>query len=193
MRITTLLWNCQYLGDGILIYNFTSKKCMSSPFEISAATGSHLLFKQMEGNWQGITKTWFEPDVLADESQVQANIHLILGGRFLMMGYAGSLQGRTLEGLMIIGKQLSINKFQSVWLDSFHTGTDIMFSESKRDAHHLSVLGTYLFATPEKEEIWGWRTRFELVNTDKLIITAFNVSPSGEESKATETTLIRIK
>lgn len=166
---------------------------MSSLFEKSAANGAHFLFKKIEGNWQGISKVWFEPNVLADESPVQANLRLILGGRFLMIGYAGSIQKQPLEGLMILGKQLSANKFQSVWLDSFHTGTDMMFSESKRGADTLSVLGTYVYATPEKEEIWGWRTTIELLTDDELIITAYNVSPAGEESKATETLLYRSK
>lgn len=166
---------------------------MSSKFETSKTSGAHHLFSQMEGSWEGMARTWFDPNELSDESPVQANMRLILGGRFLMIGYAGSMQGRPLEGLMIIGKQLTTDKFQCVWLDSFHTGTDMMFSESKRNADVLSVLGTYVYAGPEKEEIWGWRTKIELLNNDELLITAFNVTPAGEESKATEVLFKRIQ
>lgn len=166
---------------------------MSSKFEISREKGAHHLFSRLEGGWEGVARTWFDPNVLNDESPVQANMRLILGGRFLMIGYAGSMQGRPLEGLMIVGKQLSTDKFQCVWIDSFHTGTDMMFSESKRNADALSVLGTYVYATPETEEIWGWRTRIELVHEDEVHITAFNVAPDGTESRATETILKRSK
>ncbi len=166
---------------------------MSSKFETSKAAGAHKLLAHMEGNWEGIAKTWFEADILGDESPMQANMRLILDGRFLMIGYAGSMQGQPHEGLMLLGKQLSTDKFQTVWLDSFHTGTDMMFSESKRGADVLSVLGTYVYATPEKETIWGWRTKIDMLHENKIIITAFNVAPDGEETKATEVVYKRIK
>jgi hypothetical protein len=45
------------------------------------------------GKWHGMTSTWFQPDQLADESLWQAEFKLVLGGRFLLYDYQGSMQG----------------------------------------------------------------------------------------------------
>jgi hypothetical protein len=48
-------------------------------------------------------RTWFEPDKLADESPWQGSIRRVLGGRFALHEYRGSLQGEPLEGLVVYG------------------------------------------------------------------------------------------
>ena len=162
---------------------------MSEKFETSKATGIHYKLSGLEGAWEGTTKTWFEPDKIADESPVKGTMKLILEGRFIMHEYKGQFGDKPLEGIAIYGYHLGLGKFQSAWIDSFHNGSAIMFSEGKRgeDTFNINMLGSYAYVTPEAEQHWGWRTEIEIVN-DKLVkITAYNVSPEGAETKATET------
>jgi len=51
-------------------------------------------------------------------------------------------------------------------------------------------LGSY--GGPEIPEPWGWRTVTELTDNDTLVITAYNISPEGQEDKATETVYKRV-
>ncbi|RLJ74992.1 DUF1579 domain-containing protein [Pedobacter alluvionis] len=157
-----------------------------SKFEQSLADGAHQKLQNLIGTWDGITKTWFEKDVLIDESLVEAKITSILGNRFISIDYQGSLEGKAFEGKMIIGFDIPYQRFTSSWVDSFHMGTQIMLSSGVATGNGFSVFGEY--GSPEYgEQLWGWRTTLEIINKNEIVLTAYNVSPEGEEAKATET------
>jgi len=162
-----------------------------SKFQLSLEAGAHQILSDLIGNWEGKTKTWFEEDVLADESPVKAVFTSILGGRFVSYDYQGSLNDKHVEGKMIIGFDIPYQKFTSSWIDSFHMGTQIMLLSGNAAEKGFSILGTY--GNPEfGEQLWGWRTELTIINSNELILTAYNISPQGEEVKATETVLRRI-
>lgn len=75
------------------------------------------------------------------------------------------------------------------WVDSFHMGTGIMFSQGSKPGKLFSVLGNY--GEPGTPEPWGWRTVLELRDSNTLVITAYNITPAGEEGMATETVFSR--
>ena len=45
--------------------------------------------------------------------------------------------------------------FQSTWIDSFHNGTAIMFSEGRKGNDSFTILGSYAYTTPEMEQHWA--------------------------------------
>ena len=57
-------------------------------FEDSKTGGVHLALAALCGEWAGSTKTWFEPDVVADESTMTGKMSPILGGRFILHEWA---------------------------------------------------------------------------------------------------------
>jgi len=157
-----------------------------SKFEQSLADGAHQQLQSLIGTWNGITKTWFEKDVLADESPAEAKITSILGKRFISIDYQGSLEGKAFEGKMIVGFDIPYQRFTTSWIDSFHMGTQIMLSSGEATTNGFSVFGEY--GNPEYgEQLWGWRTALEIINENEIVLTAYNISPEGEEAKATET------
>lgn len=154
-------------------------------FDESKATGHHAGLAKLVGEWSGMTRTWFEPDVLADESPMSGTMKPILGGRFILHEYSGELTGKPFEGVAIYGFDLATNKFQSAWVDSFHMSTGVMFSEGGA-GEDFKVWGSYDAGGPDVPR-WGWRSEIEIVDADNLILTAYNISPEGDEAKATET------
>ncbi len=122
--------------------------------EKSKASGEHSLLSLLAGEWEGITRIWFEPDKLASETPDQATMQLILDGRFLVHNYRSSFDGQVIEGQATYGYDIGTGKLQCAWVDSFHTGTLIMFSEGRRTEKGFSVLGSWQAGD---QTIWGWR------------------------------------
>lgn len=154
-------------------------------FSESKSNGIHAQLAGLAGEWSGRATTWFEPEVVADDSPMTGSIRPVLDGRFLIYEYSGSLQGKPFDGMAIFGFDLATNRFQSAWVDSFHMSTGIMFSEGEPGGKY-SVLGSYDAGGPDVPR-WGWRTEIDVVDNDHVVITAFNISPDGDEAKATET------
>ena len=166
---------------------------MSEKFELSKQSGPHYKLSQLAGQWEGIAKTWFEPGEPVDASPASGTFRPILGERFMLLEYKGSFQGKPLEGLAIYGYHLDLQKYQCAWVDSFHNGTAIMLSEGKKGVDNIAVLGSYAYVAPDIEQHWGWRTELEMPTADEIKITAYNISPEGEEALATQTIFSRVK
>ena len=160
---------------------------MSQKLEQSKTSGAHFQLSRLAGAWEGTTKTWFDPAKLEDESPIRGSMRAILDGRFVLHEYKSSFGDKPIDGMAIYGYNLDLQQFQCAWIDSFHNGSAIMFSQGGKGDQNMSVLGSYAYVTPEMEQHWGWRTHIEIVSDEEIIITAFNISPEGEETKATET------
>ena len=159
-------------------------------FEQSSGS-PHRFLAQLAGSWSGISRLWLEPDTLTDESPVVGSIQLILDGRFALYLYQGTIEGEPQHGMFMVGYNTTTDQFESSWVDSFHNNTAIMFCVGGATESGFSVLGS--FPDPTGGPDWGWRTEVELLDEDHLVITAYNIDPEGNEAKATEANLTRVK
>lgn len=160
-------------------------------FEQSLAAGRHRALAAMAGDWQGTTRVWFEPDQPPAMQVAQAGrVRSVLGGRFLLHEYRYGEGEQAGEGIALYGLHLDEGVWEAAWVDSFHTGTAIMFSRARDEGRGFGVLGSY--GGGEGGPRWGWRTVIAQPSADALVITMFNITPDGVETKALETEYRRV-
>ncbi len=155
-------------------------------------TGSpHQFLAQLVGGWAGETLTWAEPEGNPSQSKTQGSIQLILDGRFVLYLYETAIDDQPQHGLFTFGYNTTLDRWEASWIDSFHNNTAIMFCTGEPKDKGFFVVGSY--PDPDGGPDWNWRTEVLLVDHDHLLITAYNLSPEGAESKAVETRLRRVK
>ena len=160
------------------------------PFEQTSGSPHHFL-SQLAGGWTGTSRIWLEPGKLLGESQIIGTIQIILDGRFALFLYQSSVEGETQHGMFTFGYNTTKDQYEVSWLDSWHNNTAIMFCVGSARDNGFVVLGTY--PDPTGGPDWGWQTEVELIDEDHLTITAYNITPEGEQAKATEAKLTRVK
>lgn len=157
--------------------------------ETSLASGPHALLARLVGTWQGRARLWFEPGDPVDDQAIEGTIEPVAGGRFVRHRYRTQVMGDEHSGEAIIGCDLARRRWQVAWIDTFHTGEQIMFSEGAWAAGdtRLDVRGSY---PAEEGPDWGWRTTMEPA-ADGAVVQHHNVTPDGAETLAVDITYRR--
>lgn len=106
------------------------------------------------GEWTGANRLWMSPDDPPRESATTVSIAPAAGKGFVAMRYTWSFDGTDHDGLLIARNGAEPGGNDIAWVDSFHTGGQIMTFAGRADADgHVSTLGSYP-APPGPD--WGW-------------------------------------
>ncbi len=132
------------------------------------------------GQWSGTVDTWLDPSAAPTRNEITATTSRLLDGTCVQIDYRSHVGDSRSDGLMILGKDIHTGRLSLTWIDTFHTGSNVMnFAADESGSLH----GAYAAG----EEVWRWRI---VVHAgEKLRIQHFNISPAGEEAPAIEVNL----
>lgn len=107
------------------------------------------------GTWHGVSSLWVAPDQPARQSESTALVGLAAQGRFTTIQYTWTDEGKSQDGLLMIGQEQKQGPVKAVWIDSWHMSDKIMLCEGAAQADgSIQVQGSY--AVPPGPD-WGWR------------------------------------
>ena len=101
------------------------------------------ILQQMVGSWQGTCRTWFEPDKLADESEIKGQIAKAFSDNFVRHTYESQMRGKPRIGEELVAFNSVTKRFQVSWADEFHMNYAILFSEGDSSESGFVVSGKY--------------------------------------------------
>lgn len=143
----------------------------------------------LEGHWAGTCKTWFQPDVLADTSDIEGTITKLPYGPFYRHEYRSQMKGKPRAGEEMFAFNKASGLFEVTWVDDFHMNYGILISTGKVVEEDEGGFGFFVkakYSIGEEHPEWGWNTHYKIKDDGVLEVVAYNVTPDGESAKAVE-------
>ena len=134
------------------------------------------------GNWSGTCDVWLDPPNPPVRADITATTSQVLDGKTTQLDYRSTVNGKRADGTMLLGIDIANNQRCVTWIDTFHTGGNVMLFATDADG---SLLGSW----DAGGQVWRWRVRFD--EGDELRIRHFIITPAGEESPAIEVILTK--
>ena len=120
-------------------------KAMEEAWEKAAKTGTEhkWIEEHFAGNWD-VDLVEYGPAGPGKAEKGKMSSEMKMGGRFLMMEFAGSMQGKGFKGHGMVGYNNASKKFESVWIDSMGTSILSMYGTLDKTGKVLIMSGNIM-------------------------------------------------
>lgn len=153
-----------------------------------AVMSNHQWLAELSGAWSGTVRTWLDPTAPPLENTVTGTFRRAFDGPTVVHEYSSHVGDKRSDGMMIVGTDIETNQPSLTWVDTFHTGGNVMTLRTTAGSEELTFAGAYA-AGPE--EVWRWRITVRQASTGEVSIDHVNITSDGEEAPAIEVRLRR--
>jgi hypothetical protein len=167
------------------------QKMVQEYMKMMAPNENHAYFNDLAGKWDVKTTAWMVPGQEPVVSQSSCEASVILGGRFLMMKFAGAMFGQPFEGLEIVGYDNLKKKYVTFWIDNQSTG--FYLTEGTRDTLTHVETETGDWPDPMTGKSIKVRSITKFVSKDEYVYELYVTPPGAKEFKGLENKSTRKK
>lgn len=147
----------------------------------------HAELAKSVGDWDADCETYM-PGSPVMKSKGSAKISTIMGGRFLREEFKGTMMGQPFDGIMLLGFDNNLKRYDCMWIDSM--GTGMMVTHSKTDSP-AELTGEF-YCPMVKKEVTA-RLVNKNVSNDEHVFEMYSPGPDGKEALMMKITYHRKK
>ncbi len=136
----------------------------------------HAELAKQVGEWDADCEHYM-PGMPVEKSKGSAKTTMVMNGRFLREEFKGTMMGQPFDGMMLLGYDNNLKRYDSMWIDSM--GTGMMVTHSKGESP--DELSGSFYCPMVKKEITA-RLVTKPVNNDEYIFEMHAPGPDGKEA-----------
>jgi len=166
------------------------QKAMEAYAKAMAVAENHGLLEFFIGRWDVTSTMWSFPGTPPTTSQNAGDVTSILGGRFIMMKFSGTMMGQPFEGIQIVGYDNMQKKFQTLWIDSSSTAFFLLSGTCDAARKTWTDMGRWADPMGGTTNV---RSVTRIVGPDEYVYEMYMGMPDGKEFKSLENRCLRKK
>lgn len=143
----------------------------------------HEMMAKLTGDWKTVHKFWMDPAGEPMSSDGTAKTEMILGGRYQMSKFSGSVMGMPMEGVWMMGFDNASQEFTATWIDNMGTGTAIAKGKYDESSKTISMDGSMM--DPISKTDMKFKQYLKLVDDNNYTLE-MKLDVNGQEFKSME-------
>jgi hypothetical protein len=167
------------------------KAATEAYLKFGSVNENHAFLKSLVGDWNVQTTAWMQPGAAPITSQGTGTAEPVLGGRFIMMKFDGTMFGQPYEGIEILGYDNLKKQYTTFWIDN--TSTAFYYMSGTRDESGKALNESGLWPDPMSGGEVKVRDVTRVVGPDEIVYELYITGSDGKEFKALENRMLRKK
>ncbi len=147
------------------------------------------MLASLSGKWAGEVSSWYGEHAPAQKNTTECENKMILDGRYLQRTRTQEVNGKTMEGMGIIGYDNAKKMFVSSWQDNLSTG--IMYLEGPYDAATKTITLKGKWMNPATGSNTDVKETFKIIDDNTHQVALYKVNEGGSDFKCWEMNLTR--
>jgi hypothetical protein len=151
----------------------------------------HRMIKSWDGTWTGEVTSWYAPGTPPEKSKATAVNKTIMGGRYQVSNFSGSMMGTPFEGMGTLAYDNAKKVFISTWIDNMGTGLMKMEGPWDESTKSMTLTGRSVDPGSGTGREMTLREVFKVIDDKTQMMEMYGPAPDGKEYKMMEIKLTR--